>query len=215
MWTFGRKITAGFMLAFLLLLGIGAVAYRSITSLTNANQLITHTYKVVEDVAEVLSLLKDAESGQRGYIITGDDTFLEPYQAGVAGVPAVIKDLRELTSDNPHQQKRIDEAEPLIAAKVAELKLTIDLRRKGSLDETTKVVRGGEGKKIMDNLRRIMSQMDREERDGSVMLHAITRLRKKKVPAKIAVMRDSTLVWPRTENSASVRPMPSPPPSLR
>jgi methyl-accepting chemotaxis protein len=165
MWTFGRKIAAGFMLAFLLLLGIGAVAYRSITLLTKANQSITHAYQVLEDVAEVLSLLKDAETGQRGYIITGDDTFLEPYQTGVAGAPAVIKDLRELTSDNPHQQKRIDEAEPLIAAKLAELKLTIDLRRKGNLDETSKVVRGGDGKKLMDNLRGVLSQMDREERD--------------------------------------------------
>jgi methyl-accepting chemotaxis protein len=165
MWTFGRKIAAGFMLAFLLLLGIGAVAYRSITLLTKANQSITHAYQVLEDVAEVLSLLKDAETGQRGYIITGDDTFLEPYQTGVAGAPAVIKDLRELTSDNPHQQKRIDEAEPLIAAKFAELKLTIDLRRKGNLDETSKVIRGGDGKKLMDNLRGVLSQLDREERD--------------------------------------------------
>jgi len=153
------------MLAFLLLLGIGAVAYRSITLLTSANQSITHAYKVLEAVAEVLSLLKDAETGQRGYIITGDDTFLEPYQTGVAGAPAVIKDLRELTSDNPHQQKRIDEAEPLIAAKLAELKLTIDLRRKGNLDETSKVVRGGDGKKLMDNLRGVLSQMEREDRD--------------------------------------------------
>jgi methyl-accepting chemotaxis protein len=165
MWTFGRKIAAGFTLAFLLLLAIGGVAYRSITSLTNANQLITHTYKVLEDVAEVFSLLKDAETGQRGYIITADEAFLEPYQTGVAGVRAVIKDLRQLTFDNAHQQKRIDEAEPLIAAKLAELKLSIDMRRKGNLEETTRIVRGGEGKKIMDDLRRILDQMDREERD--------------------------------------------------
>jgi methyl-accepting chemotaxis protein len=165
MWTFGRKIAAGFTMAFLLLLGIGAVAYRSITSLTNTNQLITHTYKVLEDVAEVLSLLKDAETGQRGYVITGDDAFLEPYQTGIAGVSNMLKDLRELTSDNAHQQKRIDEAEPLIAAKLAELKLTIDLRRKGNLDETTKFVRSAEGKKIMDNLRRFLDQMDHEETD--------------------------------------------------
>jgi len=165
MWTFGRKIAAGFTLAFLLLLGIGGVAYRSITSLTNTSQLVTHTYKVLEDVAEVLSLLKDAETGQRGYVISGDDTFLEPYQTGVASVPAVIKDLRQLTSDNPRQQKRIDDGEPLIAAKLAELKLTIDMRRKGNLEETVKFVRAGEGKKIMDDLRRILDQMNREERD--------------------------------------------------
>src|SRR6202047_2959395 len=165
MWTFGRKIAAGFALAFLLLLGIGGVAYRSITSLRNTSQLIAHTYIVLEHVTGVLSLLKDAETGHRGYVITGDEAFLEPYQTGIAGFPAVIKDLRQLTTDNPHQQKRIDEAEPLIAAKLAELKLTIDLRRKNNLEETTKIVRGGDGKKIMDDLRRILDQMDREERD--------------------------------------------------
>jgi methyl-accepting chemotaxis protein len=165
MWTFGRKIAAGFTLAFLLLLGIGGVAYRSITSLRNTSQLIAHTYIVLEHVTGILSLLKDAETGQRGYVITGDEAFLEPYQTGIAGVPVVIKDLRQLTTDNPHQQKRIDEAEPLIAAKLAELKLTIDLRRKNNLEETTKIVRGGDGKKIMDDLRRILDQMDREERE--------------------------------------------------
>jgi methyl-accepting chemotaxis protein len=165
MWTFGRKIAAGFTLAFLLLLGIGVVAYRSITSLTNTNQLITHTYTILEQITGVLSLLKDGETGQRGYVITGDEAFLEPYQTGLTGVPTVIKDLRQLTSDNPRQQKRIDEAEPLIAAKFAELKQTIDLRRKGNLEETTKIVRGGGGKKLMDDLRRILDQMDREERE--------------------------------------------------
>lgn len=165
MWTFGRKIAAGFALAFLLLLGIGAVAYRSITLLTATSHLVAHTHQVLEHVAEVLSLLKDAETGQRGYIITGDEAFLEPYQAGSTNVHAVVKELRELTADNPNQQKRIDEAEPLITAKLAELKQTIDLRKKGSLEETTKIVRSGEGKKIMDNLRVILAEMDREERD--------------------------------------------------
>ncbi len=165
MWTFGRRIAAGFALAFLLLAVIGAVAYRSISALTKTSQSVTHTHQVLEHVAEVLSLLKDAETGQRGYVITGDETFLEPYQAGTTNVHAVVKELRELTADNPNQQKRIDEAEPLIAGKLAELKQTIDLRRKGSLEDTTKIVRGGEGKKVMDNLRVILAQMEREERD--------------------------------------------------
>lgn len=165
MWTFGRKIAAGFALVFLLLLGIGAVAYRSITTLTSTSHLVTHTHQVLEHVAEVLSLLKDAETGQRGYVITGDETFLEPYQAGTNNVHAVVKELRELTSDNPNQQKRIDEAEPLIAAKLTELKQTIELRRKGNLEEVNKIVRGGEGKRVMDNLRVILAQMEREERD--------------------------------------------------
>lgn len=165
MWTFGRKIAAGFALAFLLLLGIGLVAYRSITSLASTSRLVTHTHLVLEHVAEVLSLLKDAETGQRGFVITGDESFLEPYQSATGNMHTVVKELRELTSDNPNQQKRIDEAEPLIAAKLAELKQTIDLRRKGNVEETNKIIRNGEGKKIMDNLRVVLAQMDREERD--------------------------------------------------
>lgn len=165
MWTFGRKIAAGFALAFLMLAGIGVVAYRSISALTSTSQLVTHTHQVLEHIGEVLSLLKDAETGQRGYVITGDEAFLEPYQTGTANVHTVVKELRELTADNPNQQKRIDEAEPLISAKLTELKQTIDLRRKGIVEETAKIVHGGEGKRIMDNLRVILAQMEREERD--------------------------------------------------
>jgi methyl-accepting chemotaxis protein len=165
MWTFGRKIAAGFTLAFLLLLGIGGVAYRSISLLTSTSQLVTHTHQVLEHIAEILSLLKDAETGQRGYIITGDEAFLEPYQAAISGVPSVVKELRQLTSDNADQQARLDKTEPLIAAKLAELKQTIDMRKKGSLEETAKIVRSGEGKKHMDELRVVLGQMEREERD--------------------------------------------------
>lgn len=165
MWTFGRKIAAGFTLSFLLLIGIGLVAYHSITSLASTSHLVTHTHLVLEHVAEVLSLLKDAETGQRGFVVTGDESFLEPYQSATNNLHTVVQELRELTSDNPNQQKRIDEVEPLIVAKLAELKQTIDLRRKGNVEEVTKIVRGGEGKRIMDNLRLVLAQMDREERD--------------------------------------------------
>ena len=164
MWTFGRKIAAGFALSFILLVLIGAVAYRSMTSLTNTSHLVTHTHEVLEHIAEVFSLLKDAETGQRGYVITGDEAFLEPYQTGSGNIPNVVKELRQLTADNANQQKRLDEAEPLVAAKLAELKQTIDLRRKGNIEETTQIVRGGQGKRIMDDLRRILDQMDNEER---------------------------------------------------
>jgi methyl-accepting chemotaxis protein len=163
-WTFGRKIAAGFALSFVLLIAVGAVAYTSINKLTSTSQSVTHTHEVLERIAGVLSLLKDAEAGQRGYVITGDEAFLEPYHAGAGDVLNVLKELGKLTADNPNQQKRIDSAEPLIAAKLAELKQTIDLRRAGNLDETVKIVRGGEGKRIMDDLRRILGEMEGEER---------------------------------------------------
>jgi methyl-accepting chemotaxis protein len=165
MWTFGRKIATGFALAFLLLLAIGAVAYRSISLLASTSHSVTHSHQVLEHIAEVLSLLKDAETGQRGYVITGDDSYLEPYNSGVEDLPRVVKELRELTADSASQQKHLDEAEPLVAAKLGELRRTVDLRRKGGFEETAKVVRTNEGKKYMDDLRVVLGQMDREERD--------------------------------------------------
>ena len=89
MWTFGRKIAAGFALAFLMLAIIGGVAYRGRVALTTTSQSVTHTHLVIEHIADVLSLLKDAETGQRGYIITGDEAFLEPYQTGTGDVHTV------------------------------------------------------------------------------------------------------------------------------
>jgi len=165
MWTFGRKIAAGFTLAFLLLTVIGAVAYRSINSLTTTSRSVTHTHEVLEQISEMLSLLKDAETGQRGYIITGDDSFLDPYRNAVDTMPKVVEKLRSLTSDNPSQQKRLEEATPLIKAKLAKLQQGIDLRRKGDLMQATRIIVGGTGKKIMDDLRALAAQMEHEERE--------------------------------------------------
>lgn len=163
-WTFGRKIAAGFALSFVLLIAVGAVAYASINKLSSTAQWVTHTHEVLEHIASVLNLLKDAETGQRGYLITGEEPFLEPYRTGSAEVLGVVKELRKLTADNPAQQKRIDAIQSLVAAKLAELKQTIDLRAKGSVDEAVKIVRGGEGKRFMDDIRRILGEMDDEER---------------------------------------------------
>jgi len=163
-WTFGKKIAAGFALSFFLLLAIGAVSYRSISKLTSTSQWVTHTHQVLEHIAAVMSLLKDAETGQRGYVITGDEAYLEPYHAGSAEVFNVVKELRQLTEDNPTQQKRIDAAERLVAGKLAELKKTVELRSSGDVEGTVKIVRGGEGKRSMDELRRILDQMEGDER---------------------------------------------------
>jgi len=165
MWTFGRKIAAGFALTFLLLLGIGLVAYRSVTTLTSTSHSVTHTHQVLEHVAGVLGLLKDAETGQRGYIIAGDESYLEPYRNAIDSLPTVLKELRELTADNPNQQKRMDDAEQVIAARLNVLKRVMEVRREAGLEIAAKDLRAGEGKKLMGELRQILAQMDREERD--------------------------------------------------
>ena len=164
-WTLGNKIAVGFALSFVLLAAIGAVAYRSIHTLSRTSDSVAHSHSVLEHVARVLSLLQDAETGGRGYVITGDETFLEPYQAADTQIAKAVNDLRELTSDNPAQQKRIGQAEPIIAARLSEVKRIIELRRDRDVEQATKAVQSGVGKKLMDDLRRILAEMDREERD--------------------------------------------------
>ncbi len=164
MWTFGKKIAAGFAMSFVLLAVIGVVAYRSIDSLTKTSYAVTHSHAVLEHLTRVLDRLTDAETGQRGFVITGDDAYLEPYRTGSAAMPKLIEELRDLTADNPNQQRRIAGAEPLIEAKLAELRRTIDTRRSAGFEATAKIVASGEGKRSMDDLRRIIDEMDREER---------------------------------------------------
>ncbi len=165
MWTFGKKIAAGFAVSFALLGAIGLTAYLSIATLTTTSYAVAHTHEVLEHIAHVLGDMKDAETGQRGYVITGDESYLEPYQSGTAGIGQVMKELRQLTADNPAQQKRLDEAEPLVALKLAELKRPVEARRSGGFDSAQKIVVTGEGKRTMDDLRRVMEKMDVAERD--------------------------------------------------
>jgi methyl-accepting chemotaxis protein len=164
MWTFGRKIAGGFAVSFALLALIGVVAYRSVDTLTKTSYAVTHTYTVIERIAGLLSELKDAETGQRGFVITGDDSYLEPYRSGTRRAPALLEELKQLTADNPNQTRRIAQAEPLVAQKFAELQRTIDTRRAQGFEATQPIVASNEGKRYMDELRAIMGAIDAEER---------------------------------------------------
>jgi CHASE3 domain sensor protein len=161
--TFGKKIAAGFAVAFALLAIIGFVSYRGINVLTRNSYLVTHTHQVIEKIAALFTELQDAETGQRGYVITGDDAFLEPYQSATTAIPPLLKELRTLTADNPNQQRRLEEIDPIIDSKLAELKEKIDTRRKEGFEPAMKLVAAGGGKRDMDALRRLFDQMTAEE----------------------------------------------------
>ena len=163
-WTFGKKIAVGFALSFVLMAMIGILAFRSINTLSNTSQVVAHTHLVLERLADVLNVLQDAEIGGRGYIITGDDSFLQPYQNAETKILTVVKDLRVLIADNPAQQKRLTQAEPIIAAKMALTKRYIEMRKARETETVIKLVQAGEGQKLMDELRQIFGAMEQEER---------------------------------------------------
>ncbi|EJL90871.1 putative periplasmic ligand-binding sensor domain protein [Herbaspirillum sp. CF444] len=164
-WTFGRKLAFGFSISALFLIIVGAVGYWSTYALIDTSYSVTRSNKVTAQIATYLSNLKDAETGQRGYLLTGDSAYLEPYAAAVKAAPKLLGDLRALTLDRQIQQRRIDQIDTITAAKFTELKRTIDLRKDGHADEALKIVLSNEGKSLMDELRKIVDQMNQDERE--------------------------------------------------
>ena len=159
----GAKIW-GCLLGLLLILSVvGAVSFSTTQRLTEASAWRSHTYDVLVHLSDVLSVIKDAETGQRGYLITGEDRYLEPYQAALLRIETVLGQTKELTADNPLQQSSIEALRPLIREKFEELKQTIDLRRGAGFEPARQVVLTDRGKKSMDEIRRIVADMqDRE-----------------------------------------------------
>src|SRR5712691_4511811 len=154
-WNVGTKIGAGFGLALVILVVIGAACYRSTTKLTDTAELVTHTHQVLEKLEEMLSGMKDAEAGQRGFIITGEERYLEPYRPAQAASKQVVQALRDLTKDNVNQQRRLDILGPLIDSKFVELQETIATRRdkaKG-FPAALQIVLTDKGKNVMDDIR--------------------------------------------------------------
>jgi len=165
-WNVGTKIGAGFGLALAIFMTVGAVSYRSTSELIEASDATRHTYDVMNQIAEMLSLLMDIQVGQRGYVITGDDAYLAPYQSGVSRLDWTVRDIRSLTTDNASQQRRLDTLEPLIKTRLALARETIEIRRTSSLEAAVKKVKAGDGKEVMDEIRRVLGEMRSEAEDS-------------------------------------------------
>jgi len=163
--TTGKKIAIGFGLSLLLLVIIGTVSFLNSLKLVATADMVGHTHQVLGRIESVLSKLQDAESGQRGYLLTGGNmAYLEPYSNALKAIPVELESLRTLTLDNPHQTMRIDDKlKPRVAAKMAELKETIDLFDAGSPDKSLALVKTDRGKNDMDAIRGIVADMVSEE----------------------------------------------------
>src|SRR5262245_28154430 len=83
--------------------GISLITYWNTRTLRSSAGWVAHTYEVIGALDDVLSLMKDAETGQRGFIITGDDRYLDPYNTALAGIDTRIAEVTRLVSDNPNQ----------------------------------------------------------------------------------------------------------------
>ncbi|MBX3745420.1 MAG: sigma 54-interacting transcriptional regulator [Verrucomicrobiae bacterium] len=162
-WSTEAKVRAGFAVALTLLLLVDTVALLSVRRLTRTVHWQVQAYKVLEDLDELLSLLQDAETGQRGFLLTGEEHYLEPYRTSVTGIHRDVLELRELTADNPAYQRQLDHLEPLVERKLSELQATLDLHRSHGIDAALELVRTGDGKESMDGIRAVIATLKQAE----------------------------------------------------
>jgi methyl-accepting chemotaxis protein len=162
-WTFGRKLAAGYGMAGLIFLVVAVVAFRTTSALIENNDAATHSYEARAAFERLLSDAKDAEDGQRGYLLTGDDTYLEPYRSAQTALTTDLDALHRLVAGDSAQQNALAAMEQTLTAKLAELAQTINLRRTGGLDAALKIVTNNTGKTLMDHLRALVAQEDQRE----------------------------------------------------
>ena len=159
----GRKIGLGFGFAAAVIILLLGITNWNMRKLSVTAQWKTHTYEVLDTLGDTLSQLKDAETGQRGYLLTGVDSYLEPYNSAMTVIDKDLRKARDLTKDNAQQQHRLDVLEPVIASRLALISESIELRRNNGERAAVAEIVQKHGKKLMDNIRlQINEMMDAE-----------------------------------------------------
>jgi methyl-accepting chemotaxis protein len=162
-WTVGRQLAVAISVPLFFLVLIGVYAYQSTQQLLEATTAVAHTREVLTNLSNVLSSFQDIESGERGFVITGREEYLEPYDTGKIAIEREYREGRRLTADNMNQQARFDDLRRLLDEELAQLDATIKLRRRDGAEAAARAVDSGRGKRTMDAVRSVIAAMTDEE----------------------------------------------------
>jgi signal transduction histidine kinase len=148
----------------IVVLAFGALAYDGVQRSQISRERVAHSRDVIDQAQATFSALQDVETGQRGYIITGDTAYLAPYERALGGLRADMAALGELTRDNPTQQHRLDSLSVEVDTKLAELAETIEFRRRSGFAAAEVVIHTDRGKLAMEAVRSTLGDFVAEER---------------------------------------------------
>jgi CheY-like chemotaxis protein/CHASE3 domain sensor protein len=157
-----RALT-GFLVAIAAVLVIGALSYQSLHTTESTAESLTRTAEVQTHTEGLLSTLKDAETGQRGYLLTGREEYLAPFLEAKHALPAQFSSLAELIGQDPAERQRLQTLQALAAEKMDELSQTVDLARAGRSEAAMSILRTDRGKNTMDRIRAVTDEMIQSE----------------------------------------------------
>ncbi len=158
--SFSRGLRIGFPIAMLILLLMAFLSYRQVTRLIDAGEEVDHTQDVIINLEQIISLIKDAETGQRGFFLTRNEAFLAPYHNSYQRVVKEYQSLVSMTRDNPSQQIRLDTLQTLIRMKYDIIREEIESLREGKVYDTRLIEKGGQ---VMEKIRALVNRMEAEE----------------------------------------------------
>jgi len=168
-----RNLQIGFGLSLLILIITSVASYSSINNLMDGSQWVDHTDSVIIKLDNTLSALRDAESGPRGFLLTGDTSFLRSYSTATDRIHILLDSIQDMTSDNPNQQKNMQDLravifKPLVLiGEIIDQKMTTNIFSLGDLQKA---------REYMRDARQILQRMQVEER--RLMVLRVARVRK-------------------------------------
>jgi signal transduction histidine kinase len=148
-------------------------AFQAVRNLATNAYWLSHSWQVVHQVERVLVSVVNAETGERGYLISGQDSYLEPYTTAQQELPGELARLQSLTSDNPSQQERVQDLRTTVSRRMLVLQRAVKMRMQGSLDMSKPLLTGGPGKIEMDHIRDVCDAMEAEE-DRLLAIRTVT-----------------------------------------
>ncbi|MGU3496247.1 response regulator [Xanthobacteraceae bacterium A53D] len=156
-------VALGLLGALAFFLVSGMVAYLNLQSLRAGTEKVTQTHEVIIALQRVLSSTLDAETGQRGFVLSNDESYLQPYSRALAALPGRLDAIAELTKDDPLLRPRVEILKQHVDAKLAELAQTIEIRRTQGLQAALAAVQSDRGKLEMDAIRAEVAAVGQEQ----------------------------------------------------
>lgn len=157
---FQRSLRLGYGFSLFMLLAVSLISYLTVQNLMNSNRAVAHSDKVIATLEKLLSVMKDAETGQRGYLLSGQITFLEPYNGAYGAAETLTDQLQMLTADNHRQQVNIAMIRQVLTQRLNTLQQLISKKqRSGTITPADLEV----SKKAMDAFRAAIAKAERDE----------------------------------------------------
>lgn len=153
----GQKVLSGFITCTIILAAVGYFSYKNNEKFVASNEWVEHTHQVLFEFGEILNYNIDLESSSRGYVITGNDKYLESFSGNKLEVYDHLNKLRLLTQDNRQQQKNLDDLEALLTKRINHLESIIEAR-KVDPDKARELVISGEGKRLQDGIKQMIAR---------------------------------------------------------